>query len=135
MYKKMLLAIDLHPKCDKPIIERALALAKHHGADIHIIHVIEHIPAYSLGQAYPTIMDLEEQIMKDAEVELKRITAQYHIPPEKLILKNGSPKELIIETAKKLKVDLIIVGSHGRHGLSLLLGSTANAVLHHAPCD
>jgi universal stress protein A len=32
-------------------------------------------------------------------------------------------------------MDLVVVGSHGRHGLSLLLGSTANGVLHGAGCD
>jgi len=36
---------------------------------------------------------------------------------------------------KKHNTDLVIVGSHGRHGVRLLLGSTANAVLHGAECD
>ena len=47
----------------------------------------------------------------------------------------GSPKTEIVRVANEHKVDLIIVGSHGRHGLALLLGSTANGVLHHATCD
>ena len=37
--------------------------------------------------------------------------------------------------AEEQSCDLIVVGSHGRHGLALLLGSTANDVLHGAPCD
>lgn len=37
--------------------------------------------------------------------------------------------------AKEQRCDLIVVGSHGRHGLALLLGSTANDILHGAPCD
>ena len=44
-------------------------------------------------------------------------------------------ENIIINIADQEKVDLIIVGSHGRHGLALLLGSTANSVLHHAKCD
>jgi len=47
----------------------------------------------------------------------------------------GSPKTEIIRVAQENGVDLIVVGSHGRHGLALLLGSTANGVLHYAPCD
>ena len=47
----------------------------------------------------------------------------------------GAPKNVIIHQAEKLKADLIIVGSHGRHGIQLLLGSTANGVIHHAHCD
>ena len=38
-------------------------------------------------------------------------------------------------TAHQIAADLIVVGSHGRHGIALLLGSTANGVLHGAPCD
>ena len=40
-----------------------------------------------------------------------------------------------LKLAEEQSVDLIIIGSHGRHGLALLLGSTANAVLHHAKID
>lgn len=47
----------------------------------------------------------------------------------------GSPKLEIVRVAEERQVDLIVVGSHGRHGLALLLGSTANGVLHHAKCD
>ena len=42
---------------------------------------------------------------------------------------------VVLEEVERLKADLIIVGSHGRHGVRLLLGSTANAILHGAKCD
>jgi universal stress protein A len=47
----------------------------------------------------------------------------------------GSPRQEVVQLAEREQVDLIVVGSHGRHGLSLLLGSTANSVLHYARCD
>jgi universal stress protein A len=47
----------------------------------------------------------------------------------------GVPKEEITQIAQQENVDLIVVGSHGRHGFALLLGSTANSILHHAHCD
>jgi universal stress protein A len=47
----------------------------------------------------------------------------------------GAPGSEIRELAKATKADLIVIGSHGRHGFSLLLGSTANAVLHDAGCN
>jgi universal stress protein A len=47
----------------------------------------------------------------------------------------GIPDQEIVQVAKQEQIDLIVLGSHGRHGLALLLGSTANSVLHHANCD
>ncbi|WP_163009288.1 universal stress protein, partial [Pseudomonas viridiflava] len=47
----------------------------------------------------------------------------------------GQPRQEIHQLASKRDCDLIVIGSHGRHGLALLLGSTANDVLHGAPCD
>ena len=47
----------------------------------------------------------------------------------------GAPGPEIRELASTTMADLIVIGSHGRHGFSLLLGSTANAVLHDAGCN
>jgi universal stress protein A len=47
----------------------------------------------------------------------------------------GTPKREIVRVAAEQKAELIVLGSHGRHGLQLLLGSTANGVLHQATCD
>ena len=47
----------------------------------------------------------------------------------------GKPEVEIHASAKELGADLIVVGSHGRYGLALLMGSTANGVLHGASCD
>ena len=47
----------------------------------------------------------------------------------------GSPNDEIVRIAKQHQVDLIVTGSHARHGLALIMGSTANSVLHHAECD
>lgn len=135
LYKRILLAIDLHPGCDATAVKKALSFAKENDATLHVIHVIEHIPAYSLGQAYPSIIDLEEEILKDATKELRKFGHRHEIPEENLIVTMGSPKALIIEKAEELKINLIIVGSHGRHGFALIMGSTASAILAHAPCD
>jgi universal stress protein A len=50
-------------------------------------------------------------------------------------VKIGNPAHEIRDAATELEADLIVVGTHGRHGLGLLLGSTANAVLHGVGCD
>jgi universal stress protein A len=60
---------------------------------------------------------------------------QLHVEPANRWLVWGVPKQEIIKIAVQERVDLIVVGSHGRHGLALLLGSTANSILHYALCD
>ncbi len=134
-YKHMLLAIDLHPGCDKALLEHGMSLAKEHGAKISLIHAVEHLNAYGVAQAYPSVLEVEDKLVKDAQTELSNIKQQYQIQSAEAVVAVGSPKMIILEYAKEHQVDLIVLGSHGRHGLQLLLGSTANAVLHNAHCD
>lgn len=135
IYQNILLAIDLHPSCDELVAKRALDIAKQNNANLYIVHAIEHINAYGVAQAYPAVIDLEEDMVKEAKEELARLSSKFDIPATHQFVEVGSPKVVILSKAEQAKADLIIVGSHGRHGLSLLLGSTANAVLHHAACD
>lgn len=135
IYQSILLAIDLHPNCDEITAKRASDMAKQCNAKLSIVHAVEHINAYGVAQAYPTVIDLEEQMLKEAQEGLAKFAAEYDIPPTQQFVEIGSPKSVILNKADEVKADLIIVGSHGRHGISLLLGSTANAVIHHAHCD
>lgn len=135
MYTSILLAIDLHPACDEQTATKAAQFAKEMNAKLSIVHAIEHINAYGMAQAYPTVIDLEEQMAKEAKEALTKFSQKFDIPAARQFVEIGSPKIVILEKAKQVGADLIIVGSHGRHGLALLLGSTANAVLHNAQCD
>jgi universal stress protein A len=134
-YKHILLAVDLHPTCDGPAANRAVEIAKDFGATLSIIHAIEHLNAYGVAQAYPTVIDLEEQMVKEAANEMAKWGKRFGVQLDNQHVKIGSPKAVILEMAKTLNADLVVVGSHGRHGISMLLGSTANAVLHNAGCD
>jgi universal stress protein A len=100
-----------------------------------MVHAIEHINAYGVAQAYPTVLNLEQQLKQDATDELNRLKLKLAVPNTEVIVDIGSPKLVILDTAKRLHADLIVVGSHGRHGITVLLGSTANAILHNATCD
>ncbi len=134
-YRHILLGLDLHPDCDLTIAKKAQALAKMFGAKLTIVHAVEHINSYGIGQAYPGVLDVEEELVKAAKSELAKICQELGIPGENQIVDIGSPKMVIFDLVKSLNADLIVVGSHGRHGLELLLGSTANSVLHNAECD
>lgn len=135
VYKNILLALDLHNDCDKSTIDRAVQIANSYGAMLNLVHAVVHINAYGIAQAYPVVLNIEEDQVEVARTELAKVGKALNIPAERQFVEIGSPKTVIIQKAIDIQADLIIVGSHGRHGISLLLGSTANAVLHHANCD
>lgn len=135
IYKNILAAVDLHPAYDEFTTQRAVEFARECNGILHILHVVESIHAYGAAQGYEIIMQVENQIAKDAENALNTLSKKYGIPPAQQIIAKGLPRFVILEQAKKLNADLIIVGGHGRHGISLLLGSTADGVTHHAECD
>ncbi len=83
-------------------------------------------------------MDLTETqlaIEEQAEKRLTSLAAQLEHPIHSSKVVIGQTAAELRETAAQLGADLIVVGSHGRHGLALLLGSTASDVLHGAKCD
>lgn len=135
IYQTILVAIDLHPTCDEFILKRAHELAKESQATLSIIHAVEHINAYGVAQAYPAVIDLEGEMRLEAKKQLGQLAEKFAIPESCQYVEVGSPKVVILDKMKQLKTDLIIIGSHGRHGIGLLFGSTASAVIHHLSCD
>lgn len=134
IYENILVAIDLHPTCDEIILKRVHALAKD-GATLSVIHAVEHINAYGVAQAYPAVIDLEGEMLEEARKQLAALSKKFTIPVNHQYVEVGSPKVVILDKMKQLKIDLIVIGSHGRHGIGVLFGSTASAVIHHLSCD
>ena len=79
---------------------------------------------------------LQQQQFDQARERMNGFADSYPgLAPENRHLAYGQPRQEVHRLAKEQRCDLIVVGSHGRHGLALLLGSTANDILHGAPCD
>lgn len=136
MYRNILFAADLIPEDDDPVAKRAVALAKAQNAALSIVHVVEFVTTYGVPPAPINITLWQQELEASAKVKLNALGAKLGVPESRQYLMTGSAKELILETAEKIEADLIIIGSHSRHGLSyLFLGSTATGVLHHAKCD
>ena len=133
MYKKVLYATDFD---DVGIhaAHRAREIAKENNAQLYLVHVVEPIPAY----AYPGFAgfaEVEMSIREQAEKELKQLAEQLNVDDKHRILAFGSIKHEVLRIVKEHQIDLIVAGSHGKHGLAILLGSTAEAILHGASCD
>ena len=135
-YQHILLATDFSEH-GKVVADKAKALAVLHQATLSIVHVVDNIPMTDTiyGPVIPFEGDLTQQLMDSAKQQLSKMSAEYDITEKNQMLEMGSPKLEIVRVAAENNVDLIVLGSHGRHGLALLLGSTANGVLHHAECD
>jgi universal stress protein A len=136
MYKKILIAIDATGE-SLPVLQKGRLLAEQCGAEISVLHVMEQpYINYAYGelvaqQYLPSVDELKEQITPTLHAQLN----EAGISHSHLHIELGAPVDNIIERAKEDGFDALVIGSHGRHGLQLLLGSTANGVLHHAKCD
>ena len=132
MYKHILFATDLSEDTDF-IINKVKSMRDFTGAKLSMIHVVEPLPGYSY--AYLGIEDIEGQLIDEAKTALAKLGNGLSVNEKDQWVQVGPTKSKILEIADNVGADLIVCGSHGRHGLSLLLGSTANAILHGAKCD
>ena len=135
-YHHILLTTDLSEGADK-IADRAKEIAKAANAALSVVHVVEHTPiVYGGGEfSIPLDINLEEALKNQARQALARLGNRIAVPQENQYVETGSVKVAVTTLAKKMHVDLILVGTHARHGIEKILGSTANAILHAAKCD
>lgn len=131
-YKHILLATDLHDENMKAT-QKALTVAEQNGAQLTLVHVVEPLPAYAMG--YFGSVNIEKELVDEAVKNLSDLGKEINVPEQDQRVEIGSVKVAVLNIAKEVGADLIIVGSHGRHGLEKLLGSTAAGVLHGAGCD
>jgi universal stress protein A len=133
MYKKVLFATDFD-EVGILAAKKAKKIADENGAVLILVHVVEPIPAY----AYPGFAgfaEVEVSIRDQAEKELNTLADRLGVDAKHRLLEFGSIKNEVLRIAEEQKIDLLVTGSHGKHGLALLLGSTVNALLHGTQCD
>ena len=134
-YQHILIAVDLTDDCH-PVVERALAIAASSGAKAALVHIVEPMAMAFGGDVPMDLSLLQQQQFDQARERLQSFAGRYpRLGAEQRHLAYGQPRQELHRLAEEQGCDLIVVGSHGRHGLALLLGSTANDVLHGAPCD
>ncbi|MGO2131500.1 MAG: universal stress protein [Halomonas sp.] len=132
-YRHILVAVDL-TKDSHSILERALQIADRNHARLSIMHTLEPLGFAYGGDIPMDLTSIQDQLDDHAKKRLADI-ANPHVAPEDQHVVVGMPDTEIHRFADEQDVDLIVVGSHGRHGFALLLGSTSTGVLHGAKCD
>jgi len=129
--KKILFPTDFSHTGDAAL-EMATALARDTGATLLIVHTEEPPTAYGGGELY---YGMPEPATEDLRKMLHKV-----VPPDKAVpyehrLITGDPAHAVVRLAKDEEVDMIVMGTHGRTGLSrILMGSVAEAIVRRAGC-
>ena len=133
-YQNILVAVDLGATTET-VIERAAALARDHHAKLHVLHVIEPLTITYGGDIPMDFSAIQEEILGQAKQQLNKLCENLGVAEANRHLVTGRPESEIPSQAKAINGDLIVVGTHARWGLALLLGSTTDGVMHSAECD
>lgn len=131
MYNNIIIPVDLgHAERLKPMVDVAQRLAGE-GATVTLINVVETLPAFVAAEL-PA--DLTARSMEDAKARLEGTVAAQGIRAA-IEVRSGHPATTILECAKDLKADLIVIASHRPGFGDFLIGSTAARVVRHAQCS
>ena len=133
-YRKGLGAIDCSDESAE-VLSRAAGVQEGTDGELHLIHVIEPL-ALAYGADVPMdVTDLQSGLVKQARDTALEYAGHYRIPESRIHVELGSIEKTILDKADDIGADLIVVGSHTRSGLALLLGSTARGLVPGAHCD
>ena len=137
-YQNILIAVDLTDEAEG-VFAAALNVAREQGnPSVAATTIIRPLARTYGGLDMANVVagvPFEEEMRTQANDKLKNLGATFGVDAENVYVRMGTPDAEIRSLADELKADLIVIGTHGRHGLGLLLGSTANAVLHGVGCD
>ena len=133
-YKKILACLDLTDGSER-IAERAKDLAVRHGADVVLLHVVEYVPVEPMGEALLPAVQIEGELVERATVRIAELARRCGLEAAERIVRAGNIKGEVVRIAQESAIDLIVLGSRERHGVSILFNQTEDTVLHAAPCD
>jgi nucleotide-binding universal stress UspA family protein len=136
MFQNVLVPLDLSDKHSwRKALPAAIALCEAFGARLHVITVVPEFGLPMVGQYFPE--GYEEKLRQQAARQLKDLVAE-QVPdavPTKRIIAEGKIYREILNAAKSIPADLIVMGSHHPELKDYLLGPNAAKVMRHADCS
>lgn len=133
--KKILAPTDFSPGAESAL-QWAQSLSEALGADLVILHVLDLSLAGVAGlptelAAMPAVGQLVDRFRVETKAEIARVAARY--PRAKAIIREGSARTGILDAAREVSANLIVMGTHGRTGLAhIFFGSVAEYVVRHS---
>jgi universal stress protein A len=133
-YQKILLCVDLTDDSDA-IARRGKCVAQRYGAQLTLVHVVEYVPVEPMGEALLPAVQIEGELLERAKVRIAELAKRLDIEHCERIVQTGNIKADVVRIAQERGIDLIVMGTHGRGGMThLLMGSVAERVVRTAPC-
>jgi len=137
-YRNIVVAIDLSSESGI-IIQRARDVASS-DSRLHLVYVQEPMDSVYMGvvpygPVFVGMDEVEEKLKSELRGKLDKFGEEFGVPADGRHFLNGSPAREIHRFVDENDVDLVVLGTHGQKGVQLLLGSTANSVLHGSSCD
>ncbi len=132
--KNILVPVDYSDSGDAAMAY-AVSLAREYDAELHLVHVYEipfaTVDAGFAGAPVPTVPPAD---LKEEEARLEMVTPAEGVKFRREFIV-GNPADQLVDYANEHAIDLVVMGTHGRTGLSrLLMGSVAEALVRRSPC-
>ena len=137
-YKRILVPVDGSPTAAKGL-KAAIKLARESRGRLLLLHIVEEYSAFMAPEVGATIGPILDGMRAAGKRTLSRVarsTAAAGVKPQAVLAENfgGRVADTIVQQAKKLRADLIVIGTHGRRGIKrALLGSDAESVVRNSP--
>ena len=135
MFKHILVPVDLaHPELAKPAINTAIELARLSSGSVRLVNVLPMTPVM-LAEYVPPDFDVQQR--KTAEETLANLARQTGLDQGRVssVVRQGGIYHEVIEEAKAMPADLIVMGSHRPDMRTYFLGSNAGHVVRYAICS
>jgi universal stress protein A len=133
-YKKLLVLLDLSQDSERVAIA-GRDMAAHSHASMIMLHVVEFVPVEPLGESLMPTVQIEDELINRSREHLSALITRLGLANTTGRVEAGNTKAEILRVAEEEQVDLIVLGSHERHGLAILVNFTEDTVLHAAHCD
>lgn len=131
--KNILVASDFS-ESSEAALQVATSLARHTAATLHIVHVREPNTMYRLDSRYGDVSPFPDLDMLKTTLG-KILPGDADVPYKHWLLDSNDVSKEILNLAKQVDADFIVMGTHGRKGLTrLLMGSVAESIVRHAHC-
>jgi universal stress protein A len=134
VYTKLLVCLDLTEESEK-VAARAKELAGEFAAEMMLLHVVEYVPVEPMGEALLPAVQIEGELVERAKTRIAELAKKLDLAHCERLVRTGNIKTDVIRLAEERGVDLIVMGSRERHGVSIMFNFTEDTVLHAAPCD